>query len=97
MNPDCPYCKGLGWACENHPNMAWSDELGCQCGAGMPCECKRADGHEEPDFSQLMAEDAQMPFMITKAQKATLRAMGHDDDAISHMTPVQAHRYLKGH
>jgi hypothetical protein len=42
-----------------------------------------------------MVEDAQMPFMITKAQKEKLRAMGYDDDAIGQMTPEQAHRNLK--
>jgi hypothetical protein len=26
---------------ENHPDKAWSDELGCQRGAGMPYECNR--------------------------------------------------------
>jgi hypothetical protein len=40
IDPRCPKCFGLGWVCENHPNRAWSDELGCQCGAGMPCECQ---------------------------------------------------------
>lgn len=35
----------LGGVYENHPHMAWSDEAGCQCGAGM-CECARADGHK---------------------------------------------------
>jgi hypothetical protein len=24
----------------------WSEHLGCQCGAGMPCECLRVDGSE---------------------------------------------------
>jgi hypothetical protein len=37
---------------------------------------------------------AQVPFMITKAQKHQLREMGHDDDAISRMTPEQAHKAL---
>jgi hypothetical protein len=99
MNPKCPRCKGLGWVCENHPHMAWSDEFGCQCGAGMPCECNRADGHEEPDVSQVIVEApaayAQMTFMITKAQKVKLRAMGYDDDAISKMTPEEARLNLK--
>jgi hypothetical protein len=39
INPDCPVCFGLGWVCENHPQRAWSEDVGCQCGAGMPCEC----------------------------------------------------------
>jgi hypothetical protein len=95
MNPNCAYCKGLGWVCENHPHMAWSDEVGCQCGAGMPCERNLAEGHEEPDVSQVIVEAAQMPFMITNAQKAKLRAIGYDYDAISKMTPEQAHRDLK--
>ena len=30
--------------------------MGCQCGAGMPCECVRADGLEEPDVSQVFDE-----------------------------------------
>jgi hypothetical protein len=50
----CLVCFGLGWVCENHSNRAWSDEFGCQCGAGMPCECVRADGLEEPDVSGVM-------------------------------------------
>jgi hypothetical protein len=96
VNPKCPYCKGLGWVCENHPHLAWSDdEAGCQCVAGMLCECNRAEGHEEPDLSQVIVEAAQMPFMITNAQKAKLRAIGYDDDAISKMTPEQAHRNLQ--
>jgi hypothetical protein len=99
MHSDCAYCKGLGWVCENHPHMAWSDEAGCQCGAGMLCECNRADGHEEPIISELIVEapceNAQVSFMITNTQKAKLRAMGYDDDAISEMTPQQAHRKLK--
>jgi hypothetical protein len=39
INPECPICLGSGWVCENHPKLAWSERLGCQCGAGMPCEC----------------------------------------------------------
>jgi hypothetical protein len=44
IDPDCKVCLSIGWVCENHPQRAWTDELGCQCGAGMPCECVRADG-----------------------------------------------------
>jgi hypothetical protein len=36
-----------------------------------------------------------MPFIITNAQKEKLRAIGYNDDAISKMTPEQAHRNLK--
>ena len=57
MDPKCPVCLGIGWVCENHPDRAWSEEFGCQCGAGMPCECFRADGLEEPDISQVIMRD----------------------------------------
>jgi hypothetical protein len=40
--------------CENHPKLAWSERLGCQCGAGMPCECVSVDRLEEPDISQVL-------------------------------------------
>ena len=33
---------------------AWREKHGCQCGAGMPCECVDADGLEEPDISQFL-------------------------------------------
>jgi hypothetical protein len=56
INPNCPICHGLAWVCENHPHLAWtSDPGGCECGAGMPCECQHSDdvdaGIEEPDVS----------------------------------------------
>jgi hypothetical protein len=53
MDKNCPICFGIGWVCENHPDRAWSDELGCRCGAGMPCKCNRDD---PPDTSQVMEE-----------------------------------------
>lgn len=53
INPECPICFGLGWVCENHPKQVW-DERGCECGAGMPCECQHATGLEEPDTSKIM-------------------------------------------
>jgi hypothetical protein len=34
--------KGTGWVCENHPDRAWHDELGCMCNAGQPCRCNTA-------------------------------------------------------
>ena len=61
INPNCPICFGIGFVCENHPDRAWSAELGCQCGAGDPCACNRSPdidaGIEEPDASQII-EDA---------------------------------------
>ncbi len=33
---------------------------------------------------------AQMPFMITKAQKQQLRELGYTDEAISNMTPQRS-------
>jgi hypothetical protein len=52
----CFKCMGIGWVCENHPNLPWSDEIGCQCGAGMVCSCNRAGepGIDEPDVSQVI-------------------------------------------
>jgi hypothetical protein len=41
MDSMCPKCFGLGWVCEVHPDKVWHGELGCMCGAGMPCECNR--------------------------------------------------------
>lgn len=29
-SPNCPICFGIGFVCENHPDRAWSEELGCQ-------------------------------------------------------------------
>jgi hypothetical protein len=37
---------------------------------------------------------AQMPLMITQAQKQRLREIGHDDAAINKMTPHHAHKVL---
>jgi len=59
-NPNCPICFGIGFVCENHPDRAWSAELGCQCGAGEPCACNRSDdideGLEEPDVSHFIPD-----------------------------------------
>jgi len=53
----CPYCQGLGWVCENHPQLAWSDEVdGCQCGAGMPCECQVDVGELQPVILEIITE-----------------------------------------
>ena len=61
INPNCPICHGLGWVCENHPHLAWTAEPhGCQCGAGMTCECNNSDdidkGIEEPDVNGVLDE-----------------------------------------
>ena len=57
INPDCPVCFGIGWVCENHSNRAWDEQKGCQCGAGMPCECQRASGLEQPDISEVIEKE----------------------------------------
>jgi len=57
IDPHCRICFGLGWVCENHPKRAWREELGCQCGAGMPCECNAADGLHELDLSTVLVEE----------------------------------------
>jgi len=48
-----PFVSASGWVCENHADRAWSDELGCMCGAGMPYKCNRTN---EPDTSQVIEE-----------------------------------------
>jgi hypothetical protein len=54
MAKHCYKCLGVGWVCENHPGLPWSDQRGCTCGAGMPCECNRAGEAETPDVSQVL-------------------------------------------
>lgn len=40
----CGICKGEGWVCENHENIAWNYGDGCLCGgAGMPCKCNTSN------------------------------------------------------
>lgn len=58
VDKSCKICCGIGWVCENHPDRAWDAELGCMCGAGMPCECNRAGegGVDEPDVSKVIEE-----------------------------------------
>jgi hypothetical protein len=29
-DPKCPICFGIGWVCENHPEKAWDEDLGCR-------------------------------------------------------------------
>ena len=43
------------------PGQGWDRDKGCECGAGMPCECQRANGLEQPDVSKLMDERAYIP------------------------------------
>jgi len=59
MNKNYPICFGIGWVCENHPDRAWHDELGCMCGAGEPCRCNSAGepGVDEPDTNQVIFEE----------------------------------------
>jgi hypothetical protein len=44
--------------CENHPDKPWDTDLGCVCGAGMPCNCNETDCVDQPDVSQVIIEDA---------------------------------------
>jgi len=49
---DCPRCNGSGLVCENHQDKEWGDmPSGCECGAGMPCECHIVQEHEMPNFA----------------------------------------------
>jgi hypothetical protein len=54
MDKNCPVCFGIGWVCENHPDGAWHEELGCMCGAGMQCKCNSG---EELDVSQVLVDE----------------------------------------
>jgi hypothetical protein len=56
---ECPICLGIGCVCENHPDRAWDDELGCTCGAGEPCKCNMEGepGIDLPDISQVIIEE----------------------------------------
>ena len=58
IDPLCPICLGLGWVRENHPARVWDRDNGCECGAGMPCGCQRANGLEQPDISKVLNEEA---------------------------------------
>jgi hypothetical protein len=53
-NPSCRICHGIGWVCENHSDKTWDEEIGCTCGAGMPCKCNSG---EEPDVSRVIDEN----------------------------------------
>ena len=54
MDKNCPVCFGIGWVCENHSDRARHEELGCICGAGMPCKCNSG---EEPDVSPVLIDE----------------------------------------
>jgi hypothetical protein len=57
-----------------------------------PLRASGAPAVGEPDA--LHAKGAQVPFMITRAQKDALRKQGFDEDQISNMTPAKAHDLL---
>lgn len=43
-HPKCQICKGEGWVCENHPEIAWEGgNHKCCGGAGKPCRCNTSD------------------------------------------------------
>jgi hypothetical protein len=58
MNENCLICLGVGWVCENHIDKPWCDDLGCTCGAGLPCECNVGDepGIDEVDIRRIFQE-----------------------------------------
>jgi len=83
IDPDCKVCLSIGWVCENHPQRAWTDELGCQCGAGMPCECVRTDGldagHREELRSHSPILDANWRIhLLQKMAGGSLFGLGKD-------------------
>jgi Protein of unknown function (DUF2934) len=52
---NCRVCFGIGWVCENHPDRAWHEELGCivRC-RNAPCKCNSG---EELDVSQVLVDE----------------------------------------
>lgn len=59
-------------------------------------ELMKVDLLAEADIDALMKQalTAQVPFMITQAQKRQLRELGHDEESIKNMTPVAAGKLL---
>ena len=80
IDPDCKVCLGIGWVCENHPHRAWAEDLGCQCGVGMPCECVRANGLEEPDVSRVLDGKTDTPKPNVRFRAGCLAAMCPSND-----------------
>jgi hypothetical protein len=70
INPDCKICFGIGWVCENHPQRAWTEDLGCQCGAGMPYGVCSRDGLVEPDVRQVLEEDRKHEINVTPSSQS---------------------------
>jgi len=84
MNPKCLYCKGLGWVCENHPHMAWSDELGCHCDCHamrMYSGRKSRAGYQSGD--SLAVENSKSPLNVAPTYRA--------DQARQSLSGVLAH------
>lgn len=53
IDPNCPYCKGEGWVCENHRKRPWNEGVsgGCECGAGAPCKlCNQGTRNVAPEM-----------------------------------------------
>jgi hypothetical protein len=53
-----------------------------------------AEVGDEERVTEAAPGAAQVPFMITQAQKEALRAKGFDDEQIANMTPEKAHQLL---
>jgi hypothetical protein len=58
MDKNCPKCFGYRMGVRN-PSLAWHQDLGYTCGAGMPCECNQVGepGIDPPDYSELMTDE----------------------------------------
>lgn len=54
-----PHMPRRGMGLRNHPDRVWDEDLGCQCGAGMPCECQH--GLEQPDTSKVISVSRDLP------------------------------------
>ena len=52
------------------------------------------EDENDVEVAPVRAVAPQVSLMITQAQRAKLREMGHDDETISNMTPAEAHKTL---
>ena len=61
-------------------------------------DAPKAGNSDKPDENSEVASVAvaSIPFMITQAQRARLRDLGHTDEEIKEMTPDEAHGILGG-
>jgi hypothetical protein len=58
---DLPTLQTSKYGLAPSPRQSLVGEFRLSCGAGMPCECNRAEGYVEPDTSRVLeCEDVQL-------------------------------------